>query len=115
RPDAEMKEQRRRRIGAQAHVERMAERELPGEPHHHVPGLAGVREVEDQRADGERVGAGQPREDGGAGSKDDETDGGSAHALPPKSPCGRRSRTTIRRPKLNMLFAEGATRSPATA
>src|SRR5689334_17595522 len=114
-PDAVVEEDRAGGVGADADVERMAERKLAGEPHHHVPRLAGVREIENQRGDRERVRAGEPGQRSQASEQDRERDVAAAQARLPSSPCGRSSSTRIRRPKLNMLLAEGAMRSPATA
>ena len=55
RRDAEMNVKRGGGIGAEADIERMAERKLAGEPHHDVPRLRGVGEVEDQDQDGEQI------------------------------------------------------------
>src|SRR5262245_28219551 len=93
----------------------MAERELPGEAHQHVPRLAGVGEVQDERADRQRVGAGQPRERDGEHEQDREQARGAGHDFFPNRPWGRSSRTRINRPKLNMLLADGAIRRPASA
>ena len=46
--DAEMLEQRRRGVSAQPDVQRMADRELAAETHHHVPGLAQIGEIQHQ-------------------------------------------------------------------
>src|SRR5512134_1894016 len=54
-PDPVVEEEARRGIRADPHVQGVAERELPGEPHHHVPRLAGVREEEDESRDREDV------------------------------------------------------------
>src|SRR6476620_508758 len=110
-----MEEDRAGRVRADPAVERMAERELAGEPHHHVPGLAGVGVVENQRRDRECV---RPREGGKhreGGEEQRERDAAAAQARFPSRPRGRSSSTRISRPKLNMLFAEGAMKRPATA
>ena len=62
RSDTVVEEERPRRVRADADVERMPERELAREAHHHVPCLAGVGEVEDQRRDRERVVADHKRQ-----------------------------------------------------
>ena len=51
--------ERRGRVGTETDVERMAERELPGETHHHVPGLADVGEVKNQDQNGDQVVVGE--------------------------------------------------------
>src|SRR5689334_2882607 len=55
RPDAEMHVERRRGIGPQADIERVAERQLPGKAHHDVPGLPGIGEVENKNKNGEKI------------------------------------------------------------
>ena len=67
----EMEEQRRRRVGAEADVEGVAERELAGKAHHDVPGLAGIGEVEDEDEDREQVVVDKERR-GQQGRKQDE-------------------------------------------
>src|SRR6185503_11497805 len=115
RADAVVEEDRTRRVRADADVERMAERELPGEAHHHVPCLAGVGEVKDQRCDRERVGDREKGKNDEEQEQGGEADLGADQAFFPSRPCGRSSSTRMSRPKLNMLFAEGAMKSPATA
>src|SRR5262249_39689873 len=115
RADAEGIEEGARRIGADAYVERVAERELPGESHHHVPRLAGVGEVENQRCHREGIASGKRRQCDQQRSEDGERDRAPVHVRRPSSPCGRSSKTRISSPKLNMLFAEGSMKSPASA
>src|SRR5688572_17982378 len=122
---AEVHVQRGGRVGAQADVERVPERELPGEAHHDVPGLADVGEVEDQEADGEQVAAREQRE--GEEQHEERREHGEAaarHALEqardqaaflPRMPCGRNSSTSTSSPKANMLFAEGVKSTPPSA
>src|ERR1044071_5769908 len=88
-PDAVVEEDRARRVRADADVERMAERELPREPHHHVPGLAGVGEIENQRRDRKRVRAGEGGKYRKRGEKQPERDAAAAQARFPSRPCGR--------------------------
>ena len=61
RPDAEMHVERRRRIGAEPDIERVAERQLPGKAHHDVPGLPGIGEIENEDEHGEQIVAGEQR------------------------------------------------------
>ena len=61
RADAEMHVERRRRIGAEPDIERMAERQLPGKAHHDVPALTDIGEVQDQNEHGEQIVAGKQR------------------------------------------------------
>ena len=56
---AVVEEERAGGVGAYTNVERVAERQLPGESHHHVPCLAGIGKVQDERGDRERIGAGK--------------------------------------------------------
>src|SRR3954462_1261004 len=93
----------------------MPERELARESHHHVPRLAGIGEVKNQRGDGERVVARECRQRDEQRGEDGKRDGRSRHVRLPSSPWGRNRRTRINRPKLNMLFAEGAMKRPASA
>src|SRR5262249_25359765 len=113
--DAEVEKERPRGVRADAHVERMTERELPAKPHHHVPGLAGVGEVEDQRSHRDRVRSGQSRKKDQGEEQERQKGVGAAHDFFPRRPCGRRSRTRMRRPKLSMLLADGAMNRPASA
>src|SRR4030095_14621125 len=92
----------------------MAERELAGESHHHVPRLAGVGEVEDQRRDRKGVGSDEGGQRHHQDGQDSQVDEFFLHRLPSR-PCGRSSSTRISRPKLNMLFAEGVMTRPAGA
>jgi hypothetical protein len=50
-PDAEMDEQRRTGIGSKPDIKGVTEGELPGEAHHHVPGLADIGEPQHQGDD----------------------------------------------------------------
>ena len=61
RADAEMHIERRRRVGAEADIERVAERQLPGETHHDVPRLAYIGEVQNENEHGEQIVAGHQR------------------------------------------------------
>src|SRR5207237_5424052 len=119
RADAVVEEDRTRDVGADADVEGMAERKLPGESHHHVPGLAGIGEVQDQRRHRERVVAGDEWQRDERRSENAEINRrrtpAAFHVRRPRRPWGRSNRTSIKRPKLNMLFAEGAMKSPASA
>src|SRR5712671_4551263 len=115
RPDAPVVEHRARGVGGHADIDRMPERQLPGEAHHHVPRLPGIGEVEDKRGDRQRIGSGD-------GGKRDEEDYKNSQIgkFPfqgrfPSKPCGRKRSTRIRSPKLNMLLAEGTMNSPASA
>src|SRR6266581_2406257 len=69
-----MKKQSSGHISRHADVHRVAERELAGEAHHHVPGLAGVGEVKDQSCYGQRIGAGKCRKRGEKNSKNSQVD-----------------------------------------
>src|SRR5262249_62148606 len=60
RPDTEMNVERRGRISAKPDVNGVAERELAGEAHHHVPRLAGIGGIEDDDEDGEQIIVGYP-------------------------------------------------------
>src|SRR5262245_35138697 len=93
----------------------MPERELAGEAHHHVPRLSGVREVQDEGRHRERIRTDESGKGQQNGEQCGERDVGAGHARFPRSPCGRTSSTRMRSPKLNMLFAEGAMKSPASA
>ena len=53
--------ERRRRIGAEANIERMAERQLPGKAHHDVPRLADIGEIQNETENGEQIVAGDQR------------------------------------------------------
>jgi hypothetical protein len=46
RPDAKLYEEQRGHIAAEPDIERVAERQLPGEAHHQVPGLTHQGEIE---------------------------------------------------------------------
>ena len=59
--DAEAGEQHRRDITGKPDIERMAERKLPGEAHHDVPGLPGIGEIQNEDEDGEQIIVDQPR------------------------------------------------------
>src|SRR5262245_52616727 len=61
--DSKMNIERRRGIGAQPDIERVTERQLAGKAHHDVPGLAGIRKVQDQYQYGEDVIAREQRRD----------------------------------------------------
>src|SRR4029079_9097853 len=125
RAEAKMDVQRGRGIGAQSHIKCMAKRQLAGEAHHDVPGLARIRKVQDQNQHGEHVIAGKQWR----GEKTDEeraeqeqgarwNSGGEPpdHAvLLPMMPCGRKSRTRTRMAKANMVLAEGVNTRPAIA
>src|SRR5690606_642994 len=122
--DAEMHVKRGRRIAAEADIERMAEAELAREAHHHVPGLAGIGEVENDDENGEDVGVDQQRRDQHRGHEQAEQDQRALrhaidktgdHALRPSRPCGRKSSTRISSATANMLFAEGAKNRPDIA
>src|SRR5256885_14593023 len=97
-----MEEEPRRRIGAEAEVERVPERQLTGEPHHHVPRLTDVSEVEDQRGHRQDVAArhqgkaeqNDARQAGRQEGKDRSTRETQVRALP-SSPWGRASSTTM--------------------
>src|SRR5262249_36884488 len=114
-PDAVVEEQPARRVRADADVERVPERELPGEAHHHIPRLAGVGEEQDQRGDRQRVAAREKRQRDGRRAERDEAEAGAAQVFLPSRPCGLNRSTRISSPKLNMPFAEGATKRPAIA
>src|SRR6266568_1258568 len=123
RPDAEMDPQRRRHIGADAQIERVAERQLPGEAHQQIPGLADVGEIQHQDQHADEIAVGDQRR----GQKSGEQHRGEhaaaqrricpqrAHARRPSRPCGRSTSTAINRPNENMLFIEGAAKNPASA
>src|SRR6185503_13081019 len=113
RADAPMEEDPAGDVGADADVERVPERKLAREAHHDVPGLAGVGEVEDERRHRERVRTRKPGKQNREREKHGEAGACPSHGFLPNRPCGRRSSTRIRRPKLNMLLADGTMRSPA--
>src|SRR5688572_11477158 len=115
---AEMHVQRGRGIGAEAHVKRMPERELAGEAHHDVPGLADISEVQDEEADREEIPAREYRKyEKQAEQRREEHQPAPRHALDhlPNIPCGRNSSTSTSSPKANMLLAEGVNSTPPSA
>ena len=117
RAHAEVEEQRRRRVGAEADVERMAERELAGKAHHDVPGLAGIGEVEDEDEDREQVVVDEERRGQQGRKQEEQQDEAAARNVGeqrgdhlsffPRMPCGRNSSTSTRMPKANILLADG--------
>src|SRR5262245_4369574 len=123
--DSKMHKKRRRGIGAQPHIERMTERQLAGEAHHYVPGLAGIRKVQDQNQYGEHVVAREQWRDEKTGkehTQQPQAARGDASrqppdhaALLPMMPCGRKSSTRTRMAKANMLLADGVNTRPAIA
>src|SRR5262249_2003280 len=124
-PDAEMDIERGGGIAAEPDIEGVAERQLAGKSHHHVPGLAGIGEVEDDDEHGEQVGVGEPRRRQQRREQHAEQRQGTArNALDepphhagffPRMPCGRNSSTSTSRPNENMLFADGVKIRPASA
>src|ERR1051326_5026699 len=123
RPDAEVDPQRRRHIGAEPEVERVAERELPGKSHQQVPGLAGIGEIHHQDQHAELIAVGKERREKKSGEQQRGEHAAvprhirpqRAHARRPKRPCGRSTSTAIRSAKENMLFIDGAAKNPASA
>src|ERR1700694_5207912 len=121
--DAEMGPQRRRRVGTEAEVERVAERQLPGKAHQQIPGLPDVGEIQHQDEHADEIAVGDQRR----GQECGEQQRGEhaavqrrispqrAHARRPSRPCGRSTSTAINRPNENMLFIEGAAKNPASA
>src|SRR5438876_7041586 len=102
----------------------MTEGELAGKPHHHVPGLAGIGEIQNDDQNGEQIIIGEPGRREQCGEQQRKRDAAAArhsleqpaHGAPfPKMPCGRNSSTNTSRPKENMLLAEGVKRRPASA
>src|SRR6185369_9951127 len=87
--------------------------------HHHVPRLSDVREVEDQRRDGEEVVAREQRQreqhDRRCHDPDPPPPVQGHRRPPPMRPWGLASNTRISRPKLTMLLADGAMSTPASA
>src|SRR5262249_37780358 len=125
RPDAEMDVERRRRIGAEPDIDGVAEGELAGEAHHHVPRLAGIGGIEDDDKDGEKIVVRHPRrrqqhdeqhhQERNAAARNPLEQPSDHASLLPKMPCGRNSNTSTSRPKENMLLAEGVKNRPAIA
>src|SRR5438309_944777 len=101
----------------------MPERQLPGEAHHQVPGLADIGEVENENEDGDQVAVGderrrqQRRHDDGArdASARRHVVPARAHARRPIKPCGRSTRTRMSSANENMLFIDGSKKKPASA
>src|SRR6516162_1546735 len=141
RCNTEASEQHRGNVAAEAGIDRVAERELPGKSHHDIPGLAGESEVEHDDQDGQQVIVDEPGRDHKnseqnaeqyrcakrniaeqrtrhKGQTIAEMGGGlGSHQIDllPKIPCGRNNSTRTRIAKANMLLAEGVNRSPAKA
>src|SRR3569623_2860420 len=122
-----VRDEPRRGVGAQAHVQGVPQGELAREAHHHVPRLPRVGKVqgqghhrEDVAVDHERQRDRQARarrDQGGAPPGLRGAAGLADHHLraDPMSPRGRTSRSRTSRPKLTMLLAEGASSNPASA
>src|SRR5277367_2654258 len=53
--DAEAREQEGRDISTEADIDRVSKRQLSGEAHHDVPGLAGVSEIENDNENGDEI------------------------------------------------------------
>ena len=83
-----MDEQRRRDIGAEPDIERVAERELAGEAHHDVPGLAEIGEIEDENEDGQQVVVDEQR-----GADQDDQQRGEQQQGAPRNAPGQPSRS----------------------
>src|SRR5215831_5131296 len=125
RPDTEMNVERRGCIGAEPDVNGVAERELAGEAHHHVPRLAGIGGIEDDDEDGEQIVVGDPgrreqhgehhRQEGKTSTRHSVEQPVGHVSLLPRMPCGRNSSTSTRSPNENMLFADGVKKRPAMA
>ena len=123
--DAEMHVERRGCIGAEPDIDGVTERKLAGESHHHVPGLAGIGEIEDGDEDGEQIVVGEKRRDEQRHEQQPQQHEAAArNALEqpsdhvrrfPRMPCGRNSSTSTSRPKENMLLADGVNSRPAIA
>src|SRR5262249_20560178 len=115
----------RRGVGAEPDVKRVAERKLPGEAHQHVPGDAGVGEIEDDDQHRQQVVVGEQgrcnQADQHEAEQRERMAGDAAEkerphpAFLPMRPCGRNSSTSTRMAKANMLLADGVKNSPAIA
>src|ERR1051326_2699779 len=125
RPDAEMHVERRGRVGAKPDIERMAERQLAGKAHHHVPGDTGVGEIKNDDQHGEQIIVGEGRcGDQGCEHQAQQNERLARHVgkepgdhevFLPMMPCGRNSSTSTRMANENMLLADGEKNSPASA
>src|SRR5690242_678615 len=123
--NAEVNEQPRCRIRAEANVQRVAERQVSGEAGHDVPSLPREGKIENQNEDGEEIVTGEEgnhdRQKQQCGQCDQCTPRDAiqqtAHhaALRPRSPCGRNTRMSASMAKTNMLLADGEKSRPATA
>ena len=118
--------ERRRRVGAEPDIERVAERELAGEAHHDVPGLADVGEVEDQDQHGEQVVAGEQRRGEQRRQQQRQQQPARARGTPsssraimpascPRCPAAGTAAPARGCAKVNMLLADGVNSSPAIA
>ncbi len=125
RPDAEMDVERGRGIAAEPDIDRVAERELAGKAHHHVPGLAGIGEVENDDQDRQQIVVSEPGRDEQCGQQHrQQCEASARHPFDepgdhesrfPRRPCGRNKSTSTSSPKENMLLADGVKRRPAIA
>src|SRR5262249_58042016 len=117
--------ERRRGIRAEPDIDGVAEGELAGEAHHHVPRLAGIGGIEDDDEDGKQIVVRHPRrrqqhdeqyhQERNAAARNPLEQPSDHASLLPRMPCGRNSNTSTSRPKENMLLAEGGRNSPAIA
>src|SRR6185312_7445647 len=120
---APMAEQRSAGIGAEPDIERVAERELPGEAGDDVPGLAEIGGEQDHHQHGDDVAVDEKRQRQHDGNEEHERDRGAvrqaeetaARHARPSNPCGRNSSTRMRRAKLKALLSEGSTTKPESA
>src|SRR5580704_10859976 len=126
RSDAEAREQHCGDVSAEPGENRVAERQLAGEAHHDIPGLAGIGEIKNEDENGDEIVVGNPRRDHERRQESGQQDRGPArHAigearhhqagLLPRMPCGRNSNTATRMAKANMLLADGVNSNPASA
>src|SRR5262249_5043923 len=125
RPDAEMDIERRRGICAEPDIDGVAEGELAGEAHHHVPRLAGIGGIEDDDEDGEQIVVRHPRrrhqhdeqhhQERNAAARNPLEQPSDQDSRLPRRPGGGNRTPRTSRPKENMLLAEGGKNRPATA
>src|SRR5262245_55868480 len=124
-PETEMDIERRGRVAAEPDIDGVAEGELAGEAHHHVPRLAGIGGIEDDDKNGEEIVVRHPgrrqqhdeqrRQKRNAAARNSRKQPPDHDSLFPRMPCGRNSSTSTSRPKENMLLADGVKNKPAMA
>src|SRR5262245_11141606 len=115
----------RRGVGAKPNVESVTQRQLARRAHNDDPGLTDVVTVQYEDQHGDEIVAGrQGGGDEGESEPCQQLEPAPGNAVGeerdhvsrlPRRPCGRKSSTTTRMAKVNMLLAEGANRSPRSA